>query len=190
MDPSNYKGRSILCIGSSRKVLSRLAEELGKEGFHADYLNAYRNRQRVVQQYQDGQYDLIAFGPGVTAADKVALMQEFNVLNPDVRFIEGLAPIAGLVVDQVKQEYHNYNNRNDIVLDWVHKDELTIRIAHAGSLVIYHYRLSWLQRSSGTIIFQGTVEAGAIRIPFFKRNSGKNFIVIHKDGKVVTVAPV
>jgi hypothetical protein len=96
--PSN-EPRRILVIGRSPSVLVDTVEILRSKGYSADATNQF---DRVLDDYDAEDIDVVTFGGMVPADTKQHLRHEIAERNPQVRFVQGLAGIAGLIASQVE----------------------------------------------------------------------------------------
>lgn len=89
----------VLLFGRSRKVLRKLSTALTEQGIGctSDQEVAGALRHIAVRSF-----DLIAFGRGVSPSDKKRVRESALARNPQILFVDGLAPITGLLVYQVK----------------------------------------------------------------------------------------
>jgi hypothetical protein len=91
--------KRILVIGRSPSVLADTVEILRSKGYSADATNQF---DRVLDDYDAEDIDIVTFGGMVPAATKQHLRQAIGERNPHVTFVQGLAGIAGLIVSQVE----------------------------------------------------------------------------------------
>src|SRR5215469_12730462 len=89
----------ILVVGRSPGVLIDTVEILRGKGYRADATNQF---DRVLDDYDAGDIDIIVFGGMVPADVKQHLRQEIGERNGKVTFVQGLAGIAGLIAAQVE----------------------------------------------------------------------------------------
>jgi CheY-like chemotaxis protein len=91
--------KRILVVGRSPSVLLDTVEILRSKGYSADATNQF---DRVLDDYDAEDVDVVAFGGMVPADTKEHLRQEIGKRNPHVAFVQGLAGIAGLIASQVE----------------------------------------------------------------------------------------
>jgi hypothetical protein len=89
----------ILVVGRSPSVLVDTVEILRSKGYSADATNQF---DRVLDDYDAKDIDIIVFGGMVPAGTKQHLRQEIGERNAHVTFVQGLAGIAGLIAAQVE----------------------------------------------------------------------------------------
>jgi CheY-like chemotaxis protein len=96
--PANDPAR-ILVVGRSPNVLVDTVEILRSKGYSADATNQF---DRVLDDYDAQDIDIVVFGGMVPAGTKQHLRQEIGERNAHVTFVQGLAGIAGLIAAQVE----------------------------------------------------------------------------------------
>ena len=89
----------ILVIGRSPSVLVDTVEILRSKGYSADATNQF---DRVLDDYDAQDIDIVVFGGMVPADTKQHLRREIGGRNAHVTFVQGLAGIAGLIAAQVE----------------------------------------------------------------------------------------
>jgi hypothetical protein len=89
----------ILVVGRSPNVLIDTLDILRSKGYAADATNQF---DRVLDDYDAEDIDIVVFGGMVPPDTKQHLRQEIGGRNPHVRFVQGLAGIAGLIASQVE----------------------------------------------------------------------------------------
>lgn len=96
--PANDPAR-ILVVGRSPSVLVDTVEILRSKGYSADATNQF---DRVLDDYDAQDIDIVVFGGMVPADTKQHLRQQIGERNAHVTFVQGLAGIAGLIAAQVE----------------------------------------------------------------------------------------
>jgi len=89
----------ILVVGRSPNVLIDTLGILRGKGYSADATNQF---DRVLDDYRAEDIDIVVFGGMVPPGTKQHLRQEIGARNAHVRFVQGLAGIAGLIAAQVE----------------------------------------------------------------------------------------
>ena len=89
----------ILVVGRSPSVLVDTVEILRSKGYSAEATNQF---DRVLDDYDAQDIDIVVFGGMVPASTKQHLRQEIGERNAHVTFVQGLAGIAGLIAAQVE----------------------------------------------------------------------------------------
>jgi hypothetical protein len=98
MTPDNAR-RSVLLIGKSQRVLDDSVAGLRDLGYKAEATNDFTD---VTSRFDARTLDLVVFGGQVPLDRKAELREEIGTINPRVIFVQGLAGIPGLIVDQVQ----------------------------------------------------------------------------------------
>jgi hypothetical protein len=91
--------RSVLLIGKSQLVLDDSVAGLRDLGYKAEATNDFAD---ITGQFDARKLDLIVLGGQVPADRKAELREQIGAINPQVTFVQGLAGIPGLIVDQVR----------------------------------------------------------------------------------------
>jgi hypothetical protein len=91
--------RSVLLIGKSQLVLDESVAGLRELGYQAEATNDFND---VTGRFDVQAIDLVVFGGQVPPDRKAELTEEIGAINPRVIFIQGLAGIPGLIVNQVQ----------------------------------------------------------------------------------------
>lgn len=99
LKPLKNEPERILVVGRSPSMLVETVEILRSKGFFADATNQF---DRVLDDYDVTNLDILVFGGMVPADTKQYLREEVGARNPDVTFVQGLAGIAGLIAAQVE----------------------------------------------------------------------------------------
>jgi hypothetical protein len=91
--------RSALLIGKSQFVLDQAVAGLRDLGYKAEATNDFTE---ITGRFDARKIDLVVFGGQVPADRKTELTEEIGAINPRVIFVQGLAGIPGLIVNQVQ----------------------------------------------------------------------------------------
>lgn len=89
----------ILVVGRSPTVLEDTTAILRSNGYAANATNQFDS---VLDDYDPTDVDIVVFGGMVPAGTKQHLRKQITAQNPHVRFVQGLAGIAGLIAAQVQ----------------------------------------------------------------------------------------
>ena len=91
-------GKIVLIVGRSRKVLDRTVEILTDRGHLA---RATDDFEAITAQVDPGTLGVVVFGGQVPPAKKAEMREQIAARNGEVRFLQGLSGIPGLIADQV-----------------------------------------------------------------------------------------
>jgi hypothetical protein len=91
--------RSVLLIGKSQLVLDDSVADLRALGYKAEATNDFSD---ITGRLDVREIDLVVFGGQVPPDRKAELREEIGAINPGVIFVQGLAGIPGLIIDQVQ----------------------------------------------------------------------------------------
>jgi hypothetical protein len=90
---------SILIIGRSRVVLDGAVEILRQRGLAAVASN---DLEHPAGETEPGQLRAVIFGGQVSPDRKAEIRAQLEAANPELKFVQGLAGIPGLVADQAE----------------------------------------------------------------------------------------
>ena len=91
--------RGVLLIGKSQLVLDESVAGLRDLGYKAEATNDFTD---ITGRFDVTEIDLVVFGGQVPVDRKAELKQEIGAINPRVIFVDGLAGIPGLIINQVQ----------------------------------------------------------------------------------------
>jgi hypothetical protein len=124
--PANPPAR-ILVVGRSPNVLIDTVEILRGKGYRADATNQF---DRVLDDYDARDIDIVVFGGMVPADVKQHLRQEIGERNRHATFVQGLAGIAGLIAAQVEGAIAGEADDIHLVYD---EDQRSVRLTLRGA---------------------------------------------------------
>jgi hypothetical protein len=91
--------RSVLLIGKSQLVLDQSVAGLHDLGYNAEATNDFGD---ITGRFDVTEIDLVVFGGQVPPDRKAELREEIAASNPRMIFVQGLAGIPGLIINQVQ----------------------------------------------------------------------------------------
>lgn len=91
--------RSVLLIGKSQLVLDESVAGLRDLGYKAEATNDFTD---ITGRFDVNEFDLVVFGGQVPPDRRAELREEIGAINGGVIFVQGLAGIPGLIVNQVR----------------------------------------------------------------------------------------
>jgi hypothetical protein len=94
--------RNVLLIGKSQLVLDESVAGLRDLGYKAEATNDFTD---ITGRFDVKEIDLVVFGGQVPPDRKAELREEFGAINPGVIFVQGLAGIPGLIINQVRSAF-------------------------------------------------------------------------------------
>ena len=101
--------RSVLLIGKSQLVLDDALAGLRDLGYNAEATNDFAD---VTARFDAREVDLVVLGGQVPPDLKAELREEISAINPRVIFVQGLAGIPGLIINQVQGGFaHDHQER-------------------------------------------------------------------------------
>ena len=92
--------RGVLVFGRSQRVLDDTVAGLRDLGYTAQATNDFFSD--ITGQFDVTQIDLVVLGTQVSPDRQAKLKEEIGAINPRVIFIQSLAGIPGLIVNQVQ----------------------------------------------------------------------------------------
>lgn len=95
------KQNNILIIGKSPAALDAMQSMLKQKGYKVETTD---NFEDIPSRYKLEDFDLITMGGKVPPETKAAIMQVATERKNAMRFVQGMAAIPGLVVDQIEGE--------------------------------------------------------------------------------------
>jgi hypothetical protein len=98
--------RSVLLIGKSQLVLDDAVAGLRDLGYTAEATNDFTE---ITGRFDVKAIDLVVFGGQVPADRKAELKEEIATINPQVIFVQGLAGIPGLIINQIQGAFASHH---------------------------------------------------------------------------------
>src|SRR5215216_6830925 len=90
---------SALLIGKSQRVLDDAVAGLRDLGYKSHGTNDFSD---ITGRFDVANIDLVVFGGQVPPDRKAELREEIGAINPQVIFVQGLAGIPGLIINQIQ----------------------------------------------------------------------------------------
>jgi hypothetical protein len=119
--------RSVLLIGKSQLVLDESVAGLRDLGYKAEATNDFTD---ITARFDVKEIDLVVFGGQVPPDRKAELREEIGASNPRVIFVQGLAGIPGLIINQVQGAFTANHQDPTRALTYT-PDDRTIRLTLA-----------------------------------------------------------
>ena len=91
--------KNVLIVGRSQLVLDATVAQLAERGYHAQGTREFDN---ITRQFDAAELDIVVFGGQVAPDQKTEIREALIAVNPGLDFLQGLAGIPGLIVDQVE----------------------------------------------------------------------------------------
>ncbi|MCX6214863.1 hypothetical protein [Spirosoma sp.] len=186
--------KSILLIGRNPMVLANLASALTAEDFLVQTTDQV---EQASDQFNAVDFDLIAFGRGVDEATNASLKANFSAQNPDVVFVDGLAPVVPLLVKQIKQALvSNQTSAKKLIKFTCQQTEqlvVQVTVTAACQLTIDLYRLDAVHTTHQQTLVSSFVMAGNHTFRLNEKadsNSTINFLAASADKAELLVLPL
>jgi hypothetical protein len=119
--------RSVLLIGKSQLVLDDAVAGLRDLGCEAEGTNDFTN---ITGRFDVAKIGVVVFGGQVPPDRKAELREEIGAINPRVIFVQGLAGIPGLIVNQVQGAF-TANDQDPAQAPTYAPDDRSIRVSLA-----------------------------------------------------------
>ena len=119
--------RSVLLIGKSQLVLDDAVAGLRDLGYKAEATNDFTD---ITGRFDAREIDLVVFGGQVPPDRKAELREEIAAINPQVIFVQGLAGIPGLIINQIQGAFTAHHQDPDRAPTYTPDDRL-IRLSLA-----------------------------------------------------------
>jgi hypothetical protein len=120
--------RSVLLIGKSQLVLDDAVAGLRDLGYKAEATNDFAD---VTGRFDPRKLDLVVFGGQVPADRNAQLREDIRAVNPKVIFVQGLAGIPGLIINQVEGAFAS-DHQEPTAAPTYTPDDRTIRLTLAS----------------------------------------------------------
>jgi hypothetical protein len=162
----NAKHR-VLLIGKSQLVLDESVSGLRDLGYRAEATNDFTE---ITGRFDVNEIDLVVFGGQVPPDRKAELREEIGAVNPGVIFIQGLAGIPGLIINQVRGAF-TANRQDPSRAPTYSPDDRSIGLTLADPAdvkVTVWWQTSFVPpdpRSDSLLLLDGQLAAGEHAIP-------------------------
>lgn len=182
-------GPQVLLIGKRTRIIMKLAKALEMEGFSASWTN---KAGRALLEFPDHHFDLIAFGRGVDIRTMGRLQEGFEARNPNVIFMQGIAPIVPLLVEQISAkllEREGYGVIADALFSLRKKHwEIEVALTQHSRLQVVMYRMDIFFRAHQQILFDGMKDRGRYMFTARKRRGRHYFMIKANDNETLIKA--
>jgi hypothetical protein len=180
----------VLVVGRSPSVLEAVVELLRNSGHRADATNQF---DRVLDDYDVGELDVLVFGGMVPPDTKEYLSTEIGRRNAGITMVQGLVGIPGVIAAQVDAITRG-NEPADLDVEY-DEEERTIRVTLADAVrvtVEAFWMTSWTPpepSSTSSMVFDGELAAGSHDLALPDRvPSEASFAVVTAGDEVRTLA--
>jgi len=127
MTTPNAEG-NVLLIGKSQLVLDESVAGLRELGYTAEGTNDFND---ITDRFDVKEIDLVVFGGQVPPDRKAELREEIGAINTGVIFVQGLAGIPGLIINQVQGAFAA-DHQDPALAPIYEPDERSIRLTLTG----------------------------------------------------------
>ncbi|GAB3706733.1 hypothetical protein GCM10027592_40470 [Spirosoma flavus] len=149
---------NVLLIGRNPNVLTNLSSALTEAGFNITTTNFV---EQADQDFDGANFDLVAFGRGIDEATNHRLRTNLGTQNPNLIFVDGLAPVIPLLVKQIKLAISG-EQAGKILTEFVRVTEQRARVNVLASceLTIDLYELDAIHQTTQKRLVSESVSAG------------------------------
>lgn len=190
----NVMNKNVLLIGRNPNVLANLANALMHEGFVVKTTNLV---EQASQDFSGADFDLIAFGRGVDEETNALLRANFSNQNPNIIFVDGLAPVIPLLVKQINVALSDKSVTENLITDFSYQqtERLQVNISTAidCQLTIDLYQLDAVHHTQQKTLISAFVTAGNhtfLMDDLPNRTSTINFLVAEVADLDLAVIPL
>ena len=176
----------VLLIGKRAAVLTRLQAALREIGIEADLTQDTRNAERD----QLRKYAAVAFGRAVGESDRARMRDAFRAASPDVRFVDGLAPITALLVAQFEQALDRRPEDDRRLRSATVSDgQFELELRAEAQVRVTLYRLTRLYRTRTDVVLDERLQPGTHKVGLGRRlaRTKEVFAVVRADDEVQVV---
>jgi hypothetical protein len=173
----------VLLIGKRAAVLKRLQTALREIGIEADLTQDTATGERD----QLRAYAAVAFGRAVRADDRARIRAAFQAVNPEVRFVDGLAPITPLLVAQFEQALDRRTEQDRRLGRVTASDgRIDFELRAAADVRVILHRLTRFYRARTENLLDERLQPGVHSVELSRRRS-EAFAVVRADDEVEVV---
>lgn len=173
----------VLLIGKRAAVLTRLQKALREIGIDADLTQDTAGADlRELRAY-----GAVAFGRAVGEQDRARMREAFRIANPDVVFVDGLAPITPLLVAQFQEALDrrppDERRLGDVSFT---RGRIQLELRADARVSVTGYRLTRLYRTRTHRLLDGPLPPGlhSVELPPRLARAREAFAVVRADGEV------
>lgn len=161
------KPSNILIIGKSPAALQEMAALLHAKGYAVTTTNEFND---VPDRFNLGDFDLITMGGRVPPETKAAITKAATARKPSMLFVQGMAAIPGLVVNQIEGELTAANRKpNETPTFDIAARTLTLSLQNPAQVIV----TAWWQTtfvppnpgSNSRILCNETLASGPHTVP-------------------------
>ncbi len=182
-------GPQVLLIGKRTRIIMKLAKALELEGFSVCWTT---KGSRALLDFPDRHFDLIAFGKGMDVRTMSKLQEGFETRNPNVIFLQGIAPIVPLLVEQISSKLLERDG-NEVIADVLFslqkkQWEIEVALTQHSRLQIILYRMDVFFRAHQQIVFDGMKDRGRYLFKIRRRRGRHYWLIKANDNETIIKA--
>lgn len=172
----------VLLVGKRVRVLDELGTALRAAGM---VVREETDVDRATTGIDGGSVDILALGRTFTGAKRERIVAALRAQNPQLRVVDGLAPIPELMVAQVQEVVTAPNHDTRVIGAAAYEksdNSLVMILRRAAHVDVTLFRLDPLYRVHRTDAFTGRLGEGRQRLPLGRRlGRGERFLVVNAD---------
>lgn len=131
--------------------------------------------------------DIVALGRAINVAKRERIIAAIRGQNPDLRVVDGMAPITALLVAQVQEAITASDPAARLVQRAMFEsagNRVVLELNRAAAVEVMVHRLDPLYRAYELPVFQGPLGPGRHNLPIAGRvGRGERFVVVNGDGQ-------
>lgn len=180
-DDTSYLAR-VLLVGKRARILDDVGQELRAAGLH---VREETDIDLATKTVDGTSVDVVAVSRAFRNAKREELVVRIRSQNPQVRVVDGLAPLTPVVVAQVLEAALDEGS-GKIVGDAAFEDannRLVLVMNQHANVGLTLHRLDGWHRAHEVPVYDGPLDRGIHNLPLFKKfGGGERFLVAHADG--------
>lgn len=178
----------VLLVGKRARILDELGRALRDEGLSVrEETDVDRARQSIGQGAGGAAVDVLALGRAVNAAKRDDLVMTMRAANPRVKIVDGMAPIAPLLIAQIHEALDTPPPGARIVEGAVYEpsdNRFVVALRRPATVEVTLHRLDPLYRAIEIEIYRGPLGRGRQHLPILRRiGRGELFLVVRADSE-------
>lgn len=182
MTAETTQSARVLLVGKRARALDELGRALQQLGMETVQET---DIERARTSIDGANVDVVALGRAVRGAKREALVTALRAQNPQLKVVDGLAPIPQLLVAQIQQAVTLPGGDDRIVASAMYEqvnNRVVLMMQKPGDVTVTLHRLDPLYRLHQMPIFAGRLGEGRQNIPIGRKiGRGERFLVVRAD---------
>lgn len=182
--------KKVLLVGARKGLLKKLAQALEEDGYRVQWTSKHK---KVIDDFWKSEFDLVAFGRGVSETDKDKIKGVFSTKNFRTIFIDGMAPIVPLLAYQIKAEL-NKDEKKKVLAGFSFDKEgndfkITLELTEKAHVKVVQYHLDFFRRAQTYFFLDTGLNKGPYAITVQKKKA-KSFLVVDVNDKEIFIKDI